>query len=651
MLMREGRIGPMVLRHRLITGPMERSLANRDGSLTARYIDYLTERAKGGASLIQVESTYVDTRGMGHLYQVGAHDDHVIPALKRATEAVHAHGAKIGLEIYMGGRQTPAYVSQRQPIAPSVVMCRALHPHPTPREMTQADINDVIGQYCRAAERAVRTGMDMIHMHGAHGYLLCGFLSPFSNHRTDKYGGSAENRARFALELMAELRKTVGMKVAIGYRLTAEEFIDGGLTIQDTIEFSKRLADVGIDLIDVSGGIYESFQMIIQGPESPKGGFVRNAAAIKKAVGNTVPVSVAQRLNDPEFANEVMRREGIDFISLTRAFHADPHFARKVKENRTQDILPCMACHQCTNLLEKNVAAECAANPHSTHERDRRIVSVSRPRHVMIVGGGPAGMHAARILRRQGNRVSLFERTGELGGQIRYSGRIAADYLNLIHYLSHQVNKLGVEVHLETTVDLDLISSIDPEVVVVAAGALGGLSWCPIVGNAKTFDIFSAMDRPEGEWTGQAAIIGGDSESCFVALYLAQQGVEVFIIEPKEGFADNKLSPGRDLLLMEVKKFPAIHLISQTTAEEVGPGYVLTQSGGRIERLEGIDSIIFGERVANNAIYEQLLAAQPQREAYNIGDSVTPRDMYWASSEAADVAERIRLRSAAASHP
>src|SRR5580704_11427664 len=404
LLLREGHINKMRLRNRILTGPMEKGMANRDGSLTSRYIHYLVERARGGASLIQVESTYVDTRGMGHLYQVGCHGDHVIPALRRMAQAVHREGAKVGLELYMGGRQTPSYMSQRQPIAPSAMQCRNLSPVPTPREMTVEDIQEVIGKFTDAAWRVVEAGLDMIHLHGSHGYLLCSFLSPYSNHRTDRYGGTLENRARFALELLGAVRQVVGPDFPIGYRMSAEEYVDGGLTIDQTSRFAQFLAAAGIDLIDVSGGIYESFPMIIQGPEAPKGGFVKNAAAIKKAVGDAVPVSVAQRLNDPDFANEVLRREGLDFISLTRAFHADPHYIRKLIENRKDEILPCIACHHCTNLLEADDAAGCAANPRTTFE-SRYAARTARPHNVLIAGGGPAGMHAARMLAEQGHHV------------------------------------------------------------------------------------------------------------------------------------------------------------------------------------------------------------------------------------------------------
>ncbi|MDP7741361.1 MAG: FAD-dependent oxidoreductase [Lentisphaeria bacterium] len=642
MLLREGRIGSMTLPTRIITGPMEKNLANRDGSIGQRYIDYLTERARGGAGLIQVESTYVDTRGMGHFYQVGCHGDHVIPGLKRVADSLHALGAKVGLELYMGGRETPSYMSMRQPIAPSVVRCEVLEPPPTPRRMTHGDIKDVIRQFTAAAGRVVEAGMDMVHLHGAHGYLLSQFLSPYSNRRTDKYGGSREKRATFALELLAAVRKVVGPDLAIGYRLSAEEYIDGGLTIEDTADFCQRLADAGIDLIDVSGGIYESFEMIIQGPESPKGGFVRNAAAIKKAVGDSVPVSVAQRLNDPEFANEVLRREGLDFISLSRAFHADPHYVAKLKEDRADEIIPCIACHHCTNLLEINVPGGCSANPHSVYERSRRIRPASQKRSILVAGGGPAGMHAARILAEQGNRVHLVEAGDELGGQMRYSSRGAVDYGYLVQYLTRQMDKLGVEVSLGTRADTGLVKSIAPDAVVVATGAVGGIPFCPFKGSPRTFDLFSAMDRPDDDWEDRVVIIGGDSVSCFVALYIAGRGAEVHVVEPGEVFSEDKLSPGRDLLMMALQRLPTIHLRHESTVEEVREGSVLIQSHAKTEQLEDVGSVVIGDRRSDNCLYDALIADDPELEIYNIGDSVAPRDIYCASHEAAEVAELIR---------
>ena len=645
LLLREGRINSMVTRNRIITGPMERGLANRDGRLTRTYVDYLAERAVGGASLIIIESTYVDARGLGHLYQVGCHGDHVIPGLSRAAEVVHAHGAKLGIELYVGGRQTPSTMSQRQPIAPSVVPCNVLAPTPVPRELNVAEIEEVVGSFAAAARRVVAAGLDMIHLHGAHGYLLGSFLSPYSNRRADEYGGTPENRARFPLEVLHAVREVVGSDFPIGYRMSAEEYLDGGLTIEDTAGFAQLLANAGIDLIDVSGGIYESAYMIIQGPEAPRGGFVRNAAAIKEAVGELVPVSVGQRLNDPLFAEEVLRRERLDFVTLSRAFHADPHYIRKLEEGRIADIVPCIACHHCTNLLEANLPVRCAANPSSGLERQRRIAPVSKPRRVTVVGGGPAGMQAARILALQGNHVMLHEQQESLGGQMRYSSRVAADYGSLVTYLAGQLDSLPVDVRLGSTVDVETVARDAPDAIVVATGAREGLGFAPVNGSPKLFNLFTAFDRADDHWDGRVVIVGGDSVSCFLSLYVAGRGAQVHVVEPKREFSGDKLSPGKDLLMRAISDLPTITLWAETTVEAIGTSSVVLQRHGEFERLTDVASVVIGGRVANNDLYEAIREWNPDCEVYNIGDSVEPRDVYCASHEAADVAQVIGMRA------
>lgn len=638
-LLREGRINGLVLRNRIITGPMERSLANRDGTVTQRYIDYLAERARGGAGLIMVESTYIDPRGMGHLYQVGCHDEHVVPGLTRLADAIHREGARVGLELYFGGRQTPSTMSQRQPLAPSIVPCSVLDPMPVPRELTREEITGLVTSFAQAAERAARAGIDMIHLHGAHGYLLGSFLSPFSNHRQDEYGGDLAGRARFPLEVLAAVRGVVGPSYPIGYRLSADEYVDGGLSIADTTAFAILLADAGIDLIDVSGGIYESASMIIQGPEAPRGGFVANAAAIRAAVRPDVPVSVTQRLNDPGLANTLMERYRLDFVSMTRAFHADPHFTRKLIEDRAADILPCIACHHCTNLLEANLPAGCAANPYSTFERQHR--PTSRGRRVAVIGGGPGGLHSARILARQGHSVVLYERAHELGGQMRYSSRVAVDYGDLVTYLVRQVGSLGIEVHTGTEVDLGLARQLDVDAIIVATGAGPGLDYWTWTGQVPRFDLFSALDRDDDDWEDRVAVLGGDSESCFVGLFLAGRGVEVHIFDPKVVLSDDKLSPGRDLLMGALEDLPTVTLHRESTVEAIDGGRVDYQFRGTPAVLEDVGAVVVGGRTSRNELYEALAAAELKVDLFAIGDAVRPRDVYAATHEAADVAARL----------
>lgn len=644
LLLREGKINGMKTKNRIHFGPAEKSLANRDGSMTQWYIDYLVTRAKGGAGLITVESSYVDHRGMGHHYQVGVHNDEMIPGLRRLSDAIHAADSNIGLEIYTAGRQSPSYMSQRQPIAPSVVKCPMLNPIPTPREMTKDDIKEVVQMFADGARRMKEAKMDFVLLHGAHGYMICQFLSPYSNKRTDEYGGSPENRGRFPLEVVAAVRKAVGPDWPIGYRITADEYIEDGLTIEDTSQFCRKLVDTGVDWIDTSGGIYESFHMIMQGSEAPKGGFVENARAIKDVVGDDAIVSSTQRLNDPHFANEVLQKEGLDYISVTRAFHADPEWGNKVAEGRFDDINHCIACSECVNLLEANKPALCAINPITGYEGVRVMRKAAKPRNVMVVGGGPGGMETARLLAEQGNRVTLFEKRTKLGGQMLYSSSAAPDYENFPRYLAGQVEKLEVDIRLGNPATWDIIKQENPDAVVIAMGCLPGLRYCPVVGNPKTFDLFTAIDRPDDDWEDEVVVAGGDFAVCFTALCVAGRGAEVTIVEPNSSLAYDKHSPAKDLLIKALDDLPTVHMRTESTVEEVGEGYVMIQHDGKIERME-TGSVVFGGRRPNNALYDEIRMRDPEMEVYNIGDSVEPRLVIEATQEAWEVAEQIRLKA------
>jgi thioredoxin reductase len=229
---------------------------------------------------------------------------------------------------------------------------------------------------------------------------------------------------------------------------------------------------------------------------------------------------------------------------------------------------------------------------------------------------------------------------------MRYSSRVAPDYGYLVEFLKGQLRKLNVDVRAGAVAEATAIKAERPDAVVLATGALGGLCFFQVVGRPQTFDLFAAFERPEPKWEGEKVVIaGGDSESCFLALYLARRGADIDVVEPKSGFSSNKAAPGRDLLMTQVEKMPNIRLRAQTTVEEAGDGYVILQSLGRLERVSGVHTVVIGGRVANNALYEQLMESGADLNVYRIGDSVVPHDVYRASQDAADVAELISLRS------
>lgn len=255
-------------------------------------------------------------------------------------------------------------------------------------------------------------------------------------------------------------------------------------------------------------------------------------------------------------------------------------------------------------------------------------------------------MQAARILALQGNHVMLYERQESLGGQIRYSSKVAPDYGALITYLARQVDSLPIDVHLDSTVDVETIARAAPDAIVVATGAREGLCFAAVSGSPKLFDLFTAFDRDDDDWGGRAVIVGGDSASCFLALYAARRGAEVDVVEPRSELSWDKLSPGKNLLLKAVGDRPTITLWPETTVEEIASDSVVLQRSGELERLTDVASVVIGGRVANNELYEAIMEWQPDCEVYNIGDSVVPRDVYCASHEAADVAGAIASVSA-----
>ena len=642
-LLRPGHINGMYMRNRLIVGPMEKSMANLDGSVGERYIAYARRRAMGGAALIQLESTYVSPEGRGNPYQVGCHGDHVVPALTRMADEIHRHGGKLAMELNHGGRQSSAITHHRHPIAPSAIPSTFMDPGSVPRAMSRADIRRVIDDFVQAARRCLEAGVDMIHLHGAHGYLLGQFLSPRSNRRTDGYGGSLENRARFPLEVRAAVREMVGPDYPIGYRISASEYVEGGLEAGESACFAVMLADAGIDLIDVAGGTYESMSKIFQGPETPKGGFVEAAALIRRAVGDRVPVSVAQRMNDPVFSSMVMEREGFEYVTLARAFHADPDYVRKLAEGRADEILPCTGCNSCVNLTVARTPAGCASNPATVYELSRTTWSPAPVRlRVLVVGGGVAGMHAARFLGLRGHDVTLCEAAARLGGQLHYLRQALPEYGMLVDWLAREMEELGVAVKVDRRIQVEDIREMDPDVVVVATGARGGHLWADEEDRTvPLFDVLSALERPIDEWEAEVAVLGGDFAACAVVRHLRRAGVVVHLTEGSASVAADGAFNGL-LVEMDLEADAGVHIHRETTAEAISGDRVAIQTRGVEAHLE-VGAVVVGGRVPNNRLADELQRAGLRATVYCIGDAVRARDLYSAGQEAAEVAERIGL--------
>ncbi|UCF92962.1 MAG: FAD-dependent oxidoreductase [Desulfobacterales bacterium] len=640
-LFQPGQIGNMTLKNRVVMPPMERCYANEDGSVTQRYIDYLVERAKGGVSLIFVESTYVDPVGRGRRYQLGVYDDSLIPGLRRMAEAVQQQGAKIAIEIHHAGRETSATVTGRQLVAPSPVPCLPAGGE-IPRELTLEEIHQIIDLYGEAARRVKEAGFNMVEIHGAHGYLVNQFLSSWSNQRKDEYGGPLENRMRFPLEVLAKVRANVGPEFPIDYRLSADEFLDGGLTLDETLIFAGELEKYGIDAIHVSAGIYESAEMITQPMDIPPACLEHLASEIKRVV--SVPIIAVGRINDPILAEKVLERGSADFVSMGRALHIDPECLVKAQQGKMEDIRRCFACNQgCLDLMLMHRPSSCTLNPEAGREREMRIRPSPQRKKVFVIGGGPAGLEAARVCALRGHHVSLYEKSGQLGGQILIASKAPrrSEFEEIPRYLTHAINKLGIDVHLNREVSPAMVLDQMPDAVIVATGARPVIPRLP--GNDSP-GVCTAWEVLLGEKRirTKAIVFGGGQTACEVADFLASQGVPVILAAPDKTIAPDLQGTARGSILFRELEAQNVDIRLETTIERIAEEAVTLQHNGRMETIGGVQNVVIAlGRQPENALYESLLQQSDRMEVYGVGDCIEPRKSIDAIAEASKLARWI----------
>ncbi|MDN5347618.1 MAG: hypothetical protein PWP65_1182 [Clostridia bacterium] len=624
-LFEPAKIGPLTVRNRLIMPGMERNYATLKGEVTQRYIDYLVERAKGGVGLIIIESTYVDPSGKVRLGQLGIWNDDLISGMRRLADAIHAYGAKIGTQITHAGRQTSSRFTGMQPIAPSVVPCPRVPEGEPLREMTVEEIKSYIRKFVAAARRLKEAGFDLIEIHGAHGYLINQFVSPYTNRRTDEYGGTAEKRMRFPLEIVNAVREEVGPDIAISYRLSAHEFVDGGLTPQDLVPLVKKLEEAGVDIVGVSAGIYDSVVWTTPSAECKPGYYVELAAPIKAAL--KIPVYVACRINTPDLAEQILQEGKADFIAMARALHADPHFPLKAQKGEVEDIRRCVTCMHCSDLLSSNQLVSCLVNPAAGRERLFMRPTTEQPRRVVVVGGGPAGLAAARSCSLRGHKVILFEKERKLGGQILCASRppYKNEFAEVVDYLIRQVNKLGVEIRLGEEANLEKIAALSPDDVVIATGSR---PYLPPIPGLEAVRARTALEVLSEETPGptKALVIGGGMTGCETAEFLAEHGSQVILVEITDALARDAGGRSSYPIKQRLAKNKNIDIRLNTIVVEVGDSWAILQSMGTRERVEGLGLIVVSAgMISNRALADQLINSGLVARVHVIGDSERPR--------------------------
>lgn len=638
-----GRIGSLELRNRILMAPMEKNLATATGAVTQRYIDYVEARAAGGAALILLESMYVHPAGRNHLYQLGIHDDALVPGHRRLVEACHRHGALVGAELQFAGRETSAAVTGTQPVAPSPVPCTTLAGGEMPRALTVAEIAAIVGEFAEAARRAVAAGFDMIEIHGAHGYLVGQFLSPYANKREDEYGGDFERRLRFPLDVIAAVREAVGPGMPLLYRLSAEEHVEGGLTLADMCRIAPRLEAAGINGLDVTAGIYESAVWMVQPMEMEQGCLAPLAREIRRAV--TIPVSVAGRISDPQVAERILEAGDADFVTLGRALHADPEMPRKSREGREREICYCVACLKCSDLLGQNAPVLCLANTRTAREREYTPRRTARPARVVVVGAGPAGLEAARVLALRGHAVTVIERAAEPGGQMLLSRLVPKreELAGLAAYLADAALRAGAEIRLGVEATVEIVLAERPDAVVVATGARPGMP--PIAGilDSPAVDPFDVLRRPAGP-VRRALVIGGGLLGVGVAHVLAERGADVIITEAGGELAVEIGLRPRWQHVANLRARPNVTVRLGTTVESLSADGALFRRQGEAETetLDRLDLVVPARPMLPVTTLADALKALPTGPAvFDIGDCVMPRTAFEAMQEGAALGHRL----------
>ena len=640
-------IGTMEVKNRIAMAPMTTNWAPADGTVPDKMIDYLEARAKGGVGLIIFETVTIDERFPYIMQSVGLWDDSLIPSFKRFVDAMHVHGAKVAPQISHPGPESFSFLRGIPPVGPSPVLCKGTGQ--VCRELTVEEIGEIVDQYGEAARRAREAGCDAMELHAAHSYMLAGsFLSPLRNKRTDAYGGRIDGRLRFLLEVVTSIKAKAGSDFPVILRISGDEYVHGGRTLSDTLYIAPKLVAAGVDAFEVSGGVQPELTWRILPPTgSPLGLNVPAAAALKQVVH--VPVLVVGRINSPQLAEDILQKGHADMTVLGRALLADPEFPNKAAEGRFEDIAPCTACSLgCIGEQMKMRSMTCVVNPTLGREKEMAIVPADTPKRVLVAGGGPGGLEAARVAALRGHQVTLCEKGGKLGGQLNLAA-VAPTKQEIcvwIQYLATQVQKAGVRVELHKEVTPDLVEQMKPDVVIVATGGECLVPPIPGVDKAK---VVHSTDVLQGKVTpvrAKVLIIGGGSVACEIADAIAGPGDNpldaenaVTIIEMLPEVAQDE-PPGARMLLLQRLRERGVRIVTSATVKEITDDGVVIARDGRKETVGGMDHIILacGTRSVDH-LREDLKGKVS--EIYVVGDAKRPRRALEAIAEGAAVGRAI----------
>ena len=656
------KIANVQIKNRIAMSPMGLGRATEDGQVTDGIVDFYIERAKGGAGLIYVVCGYNDF--CVYLPHIPAlQDDRFIPGLRRLTGVIHEHGAMVFAQLMNMGSSCFSTADGGPPAAPSAI--RNTLTGVMPREMTSAEVKLLIQHFTEGASKAKEGGFDGVELVGNAGYLMNQFLSPLTNTRSDEYGGDFERRMGFPIEVVQKIRAGVGPGFPISYRASGDEFMKGGNRQEEMKTIVRALEEAGIDLVNVTAGWHQSFLPLVS-MDVPRGAYVYLAEGLKQVV--KVPVIACNRINNPFLAEQILMNNQADMIGMGRPFLADPEWPKKAAEGRYDEIRQCTACDQrCLDAIFSMKEVSCTFNPAAGREREYALVRAEKLKKVFVIGGGPAGMEAARTLAQRGHKVTLFEKSHKLGGQLSLAavppGR--GELASAVNYLSRELYRVGVKVELSKEIDVATVKKRAPDAVVVATGAR------PLVPNIPGIDgrnVVWAWDVLEEKSAlgKRVVVIGGGAVGMETALFIAKQGPmsaesavflalggaldaetavqmtrrgpQVTILEMLERIGQD-MGPTTRSSVKFALRLHNVKIVTKATARRITEAGVVYEREGK-EELAGADTVVIATgSKSESGLFDALHGTIP--EVYRVGDCVKARTACEAIEEAALIGRKI----------
>ena len=645
----------MTTKNRIVMTPMGTNFGEHSGEMSFLHINYYEQRAKGGVGLLTVENASVySPQGSNGTTQLRIDRDEFIPRLFNLCERVHKHGACISIQLNHAGASAMSSRTGEQPVSASNIPSK--EGGEIPRPLEKDEIYMIVKKYGEAAKRAQIAGFDAVEIHAGHSYLLSQFLSPLTNKRTDEFGGSAENRARFTRLVIDEVRKQVGPFFPIFVRISADEFLDGGNTLDDCIDYLQYFGD-NVDVYDVSAGLNGSIQYQLDANYMPDGWRSYMARRVKEAYGK--PVVTVGNIRDPQVAEDILARGDADLIGMGRGLIADPDWVNKVEFGHEDDIRKCISCNVgCAgHRIGLNQPIRCTVNPAVNSGADYYKHKVNKPCNVVVVGGGTAGLEAACTAAEVGCTTFLIEKSNQLGGLASIISNIPdkTRMKDFPKYLIHRASKLhNLFIFKNTEANVDLVKNLNPDIIVNATGSTPTLP--PITGLhdlvdkegtrvATVLKMIERMDTYPEDMKGQkVAVVGGGAVGLDVMEYFTEKGADVTMIEMLP-IIGNGLDPVTKCDTQTKMKKYSVKQMTKTALQEVhNDKFVVKNPEGEIEDVPfDYGFICLGMRASTPVLKDLEEAyADTNVEVYNIGDSKRARRIIEGTTEGRNVIEVLK---------